>query len=97
MELGSADHLKKLAQQLSLIQPSSVVLLTAAIEDKANVALAISENLVNEKNWQAPAIIKDKIAPLIKGGGGGQKTLASAGGQDNSQLSKVIDAVRSML
>ena len=97
LELSSADHLKKLAQQLSLIQPSSVVLLTAAIEDKANVALAISENLVNEKNWQAPAIIKDKIAPLIKGGGGGQKTLASAGGQDNSQLTKVIDAVRSML
>jgi alanyl-tRNA synthetase len=31
---------------------------------------------------------------LIKGGGGGQKTLATAGGQDASQLSMVIDRVR---
>ena len=64
---------------------------------KANVALSISESLVNNKNWQAPAIIKEKIAPLIKGGGGGQKTLATAGGQDASQLAKVIEAVKALL
>ena len=69
----------------------------ANTRSEANVALAISESLVNEKNWQAPQIIKDKIAPLIKGGGGGQKTLASAGGQDTSQLEKVITTIREML
>ena len=52
---------------------------------------------MNEKNWQAPNIIKEKIAPLIKGGGGGQKTLASAGGQDASQLGKVLEVIKSML
>ena len=52
---------------------------------------------MNSKNWQAPAIIKEKIAPLIKGGGGGQKTLATAGGQDASQLDKVIEMVKSLL
>jgi alanyl-tRNA synthetase len=74
-----------------------VVILTAEANGKANVALSISESLVNSKNWQAPAIIKEKIAPLIKGGGGGQKTLATAGGQDASQLAKVIEAVKALL
>jgi alanyl-tRNA synthetase len=95
--LSSADNLKKLANQLIALHTKSVVILTAATEGKANVALAISESLVHEKNWQAPQIIKDKIAPLIKGGGGGQKTLASAGGQDASQLEKVITAIKEML
>ena len=42
-------------------------------------------------------IIKEHIAPLIKGGGGGQKTLATAGGQDISQLEKVIEVVKGLL
>jgi alanyl-tRNA synthetase len=61
------------------------------------VALSISASLVNSINWQAPAMIKEKIAPLIKDGGGGQKTLATAGGQDASQLDKVIEVVKSLL
>ena len=97
LEINSADNVKKLANQLMAVHPTSVVILTTALDGKANVALAISERLVNEKNWQAPQIIKDKIAPLIKGGGGGQKTLASAGGQDVSQLDKVIAVIKEML
>jgi alanyl-tRNA synthetase len=73
------------------------VVLVIEIEGKAAVAIAINEAVANEKNWQAPQIIKDKIAPLIKGGGGGQKTLASAGGQDASQLDKVIEVIKGML
>lgn len=97
LELNSSDSLKKLASQLITVHAKAVVILTTVLEGKANVALAISESLVNEKNWQAPQIIKDKIAPLIKGGGGGQKTLASAGGQDASQLEKVITTIKELL
>ena len=97
LQLSNADHLKKLAQQLNNLHTTAVVILTAEANGKANVALSISESLVNSKNWQAPAIIKEKIAPLIKGGGGGQKTLATAGGQDASQLAKVIEAVKALL
>jgi alanyl-tRNA synthetase len=97
LSLSSPEHLKKLAQQLIAIHPSSLVVLTAANEGKANVVLAISDDLVKEKNWQAPLIIKEKIAPLIKGGGGGQKNIASAGGQDISQLDKVIEVVKALL
>ena len=97
VNLNSADNLKKLAQLLSATQSKAVIVLVNEIEGKAAVVLSISENLVQEKGWQAPQIIKEKIAPFIKGGGGGQKTLAAAGGQDATQLDKVIEAVSSML
>ncbi|HEV8273266.1 MAG TPA: DHHA1 domain-containing protein [Chitinophagaceae bacterium] len=45
----------------------------------------------------AGKIIKQVVAPIIKGGGGGQKTLATAGGQDASNLQKVIDSVRGLI
>ena len=45
----------------------------------------------------AGQIIKKQVAPLIKGGGGGQKTLATAGGQDISALHQVIEAVKGLL
>jgi alanyl-tRNA synthetase len=97
LQLSSVDNLKKLAQQLNNLHTTAVVILTTEANGKANVALSISESLVNTKNWQAPNIIKEKIAPLIKGGGGGQKTLATAGGQDTSQLDKVIEVVKAIL
>ena len=97
LKMSNAENLKKLAQQLGALHTTSVVVLTAESGGKANIALSISENLVTSKNWQAPTIIKEKIAPLIKGGGGGQKTLATAGGQDATQLDKVLDIIKNMI
>jgi alanyl-tRNA synthetase len=57
----------------------------------------LDEEIANSHNWEAPKIIKEKVAPLIKGGGGGQKYIATAGGQDISQLQAVIDVVKGML
>ncbi|MEN9702312.1 MAG: hypothetical protein RIR55_1654 [Bacteroidota bacterium] len=97
VNLNSADNLKKLAQLLNATQSNAVIILVNEIEGKAAVVLSIAEKLVQEKGWQAPQIIKEKIAPFIKGGGGGQKTLAAAGGQDSTQLDKVIETIESML
>jgi alanyl-tRNA synthetase len=57
----------------------------------------LDDQLASAKNLEAPKIIREKIAPLIKGGGGGQKTLATAGGQDAGNLPAVIAQVRSLL
>ena len=57
----------------------------------------LDEQLAKSKNLEAPKIVKEHIAPLIKGGGGGQKTLATAGGQDASNLHQVIEKVKSLL
>jgi alanyl-tRNA synthetase len=61
------------------------------------VAIGIADNLVAEKGLDATQLIKAKVAELIKGGGGGQKTLATAGGQNASALNEAIEAVKSSL
>jgi alanyl-tRNA synthetase len=71
--------------------------LASNIEGKAQVAILLDEKIVSSKNLEAPKIIKEYVAPLIKGGGGGQKTLATAGGQDVSNLKQVIEKVKSLL
>jgi alanyl-tRNA synthetase len=94
LEVSNADGLKKLAGEL--IANAELVVLAANIGGKASVAIAISEALV-AKGIEAPKVIKEHITPIIKGGGGGQKTLATAGGQDASNLDKVIEAVKGLL
>ncbi len=95
--VSSADALKKLALQLKLQLNNGFVLLTSIIDAKANIAIAIDDELAKSKDLDAGKIIKQNIAALIKGGGGGQKTLATAGGQDVSQLDQVIEAVKALL
>jgi alanyl-tRNA synthetase len=96
--LSNTDQYKKAAQLLTQTQTgASMVLLVGAQGDKAFAALSMSEALVAAKNWEAPQLIKTHIAPLIKGGGGGQKTLAAAGGQDASQLNQVLTQIKSLL
>jgi len=98
VEVGNADHLKKICFDLkNNLGENYVVILSANINGKANVAIMLSDSIVNEKGLEAPKIIKEHIAPLIKGGGGGQKTLATAGGQDASNLSQVIEKVKALL
>jgi alanyl-tRNA synthetase len=97
VELSSADAVKKLANELNHQVSNSVVILCANISGKAAVAIAISDGLVKEKNLDAGKLIKEVVAPLIKGGGGGQKTLATAGGQDVGQFDKIIQKIREMV
>jgi len=97
VEVSNADSLKKLCFELKNDLTNYVVVLAAAIDGKAQVAVLLDEKLSADKNLEAPKIIKEQIAGLIKGGGGGQKTLATAGGQDASNLPQVIAKVKSLL
>ncbi len=96
-DVSSADALKKLATDIKAHLPRAVVVLAASVQDKAQVVIVVDETVAKEKGVDAAALIKQKIAPLIKGGGGGQKTLATAGGQDTSNLQKIIDTIREKL
>ena len=93
VEVSSADALKKLAYDLRL--QADVVVVVANIAEKASVAISVSD--AASANIDAGKLIKEKVAPLIKGGGGGQKTLATAGGQDGAQLAAVIQAIQETL
>jgi alanyl-tRNA synthetase len=97
IEVSNADALKKLCFDLKNKLHDHVAVLCANIDGKPFVAIGISDTVVAAKNLDAGKIIKEYVAPLIKGGGGGQKNLATAGGQDVGNLSAVIETVRSLL
>lgn len=97
VEVGNADALKKLCFDLKNHLNDHVVVLCANIGGKPFVAVGVSDTVAAARQLDAGKIIKEHIAPLIKGGGGGQKTLATAGGQDASNLQQVIEKVKSLL
>jgi alanyl-tRNA synthetase len=97
IEVSNPDALKKICFDLRNNLRDYVAVLCANIGGKPFVAIGMSEVVSTARNLDAGTIIKEHIAPLIKGGGGGQKTLATAGGQDVSSLSAVIEAVRRLL
>jgi alanyl-tRNA synthetase len=97
IEVSSADALKKLCFDLKNKLHDHVAVLCANIDGKPFVAIGISDTVVAAKNLDAGKIIKEHVAPLIKGGGGGQKNLATAGGQDVSNLKAVIEKVKGLL
>ncbi len=94
LELSNADGLKKLANDLKA--DAQLVIVAANIGGKASVAISISDELI-AKGLEAPSVIKQHITPIIKGGGGGSKNLATAGGQDASNLDKIIAAVKALI
>lgn len=96
VEVSSADNLKKLAFALKNDLSDYVIVLVAAIQGKASVVIIIDPALNETKglDLNAGQLIKKSVAPIIKGGGGGSKDLATAGGQDASNLDKVIEAVK---
>lgn len=97
VEVGTADMLKKLCFDVKHHLNDHVVVLCANIDGKPFVAVGVADSVVAAKGLDAGKIIKEHVAPLIKGGGGGQKTLATAGGQDVSVLQAVIEKVKSLL
>ncbi len=97
VQVSNPDALKKLASLLKENIENFLIVLGADINGKANVVVAVDENFISAKKTDAVRIIKEQVAPLIKGGGGGQKILASAGGQDASKLDEVIEKVKSLL
>ncbi|HRG91541.1 MAG TPA: alanine--tRNA ligase [Chitinophagaceae bacterium] len=97
VEVSSADALKKLCFDLKNHLRDHVAVLAVNLGGKPYVAIGISETVVAARGLDAGKIIKEQVAPLIKGGGGGQKTLATAGGQEPGKLQEVISAVRQLL
>ncbi len=95
LDINNADGLKKLNIDLKNI--AEVIVLATNTNGKAAVAIGLSDEIVNTKKLEAPQLIKEHITPIIKGGGGGQKTLATAGGQDASNLELVIAAIKKLL
>jgi alanyl-tRNA synthetase len=96
-EVPHADALKKLCLDLKHHIHDHLIVLCSNIGGKAYVAVGISDTVAEAKKLDAGKLIKETIGPLIKGGGGGQKNIATAGGQDITQFEQVIAAVKMLV
>jgi len=97
VDVSSVDALKKLCNELRCNNDHAFVTIGAVIDGKPAVAVGIADALQQSSGLDANALIKNEVAKWIKGGGGGQKTLAVAGGQDAATLMSAIDAVKKAL
>ena len=71
-----------------------VTLLLSSKNDKAYVLLGCSHGF---KGFDCNKIVKEKIASLIDGGGGGQKFMAVATGNDSGKFDSIISLVKEAL
>ena len=97
VEVPSADALKKLCFDLKHHLHDHLIVLCTNIGGKAYVAIGISETVASAKNLDAGKIIKDIAGPMINGGGGGQKTLATAGGQEIGNFISLIEKIKELI
>ena len=86
------NQAKDLAYKLRKMGDNVFVVLAIENKGKVNLVVALSDGLV-EKGMQAGTIIK-QVARHIKGGGGGQPHLATAGGKDASGIDAAFNEGR---
>lgn len=91
-----AHLLRDICLQLKSKIDNYVAVLAAGKDGKAQVAIAVGESLSSAKSLDAGKLIKS-VASLIKGGGGGNALLATAGGHDTTGFARVIDTVKELL
>ena len=89
IDIASADVAKDICFALKSETPNLFLILGAEVNGKANLFLAVSDNLVKDKNWNASALIRE-FSKEIQGGGGGQAFYATAGGARVEGISVAI-------
>jgi alanyl-tRNA synthetase len=88
--------IKNLAFAMKKKMDHLVMVLGSENNGKANLTVAISDDLVNEKGMNAGKIIKE-LAKEIQGGGGGQPFFATAGGRDPQGIGKALEKAEEVL
>jgi alanyl-tRNA synthetase len=96
IQAPSADAVKQIAYELKAQVDNLYLVLAASIEDKPQLSVMFSENLVADKKLNASDIVRS-LAKEIQGGGGGQPFYATAGGKDLSGLDRVIAKAKEII
>ncbi|MBN8701645.1 MAG: alanine--tRNA ligase [Bacteroidetes bacterium] len=90
INLDSAEAIKDIAFELRNEITNLFLVLGTEIKGKPSLTVAISDNLVKEKNMNAGTIVKE-LAKEINGGGGGQAFYATAGGTKLEGLKAAVE------
>jgi alanyl-tRNA synthetase len=89
VDILSGDVAKDLCFQMKGEVSNLFVLLGAEINGKANLFLAMSDDLMKQKNWNASSLIRE-FSKEIQGGGGGQAFYATAGGTNVQGINNAL-------
>ena len=89
IETDSSEILKNIAYQIRTSSTNTVMVIGSENAGKANILVAVSDDLVKAEKINAVTIIKE-ISGEINGGGGGQPFLATAGGKNPEGISQAI-------
>lgn len=92
----NAEVLKNICYKLRTMKQNLVVFLAAVDSAKIMLNLAISDDLVEQKQLDAGTMIRS-LAGEVKGGGGGQKHLATAGGKYPEGYPSAVEKLKLML
>ncbi|MBB3109953.1 alanyl-tRNA synthetase [Paenibacillus phyllosphaerae] len=84
----SMDALRGIADELKTKLQSAVIVLGAVADEKVNLVVSVSPDLVKQ-GFNAGKIIKEAAA-ACGGGGGGRPDMAQAGGKDPSKLEEAL-------
>ena len=87
---------KDLAFKLIAAENNLVVVLGTDYDKKPGLTVAVSEQLSAGGKYNAVAIIKE-LAKEIKGGGGGQPHIATAGGKDLNGLTNIPEKAKALI
>jgi alanyl-tRNA synthetase len=90
IDIDSPASAKDLVYEINRNTEKCISIIGARFDQKANIWVMISENLIKEKEINAVDILK-QISPEIRGGGGGQPFLATAGGKYPEGLQNAIE------
>jgi len=96
VEVSNAGALRDMAFQLRSEYEKLFLLLATELDGKANLALMISDKLVEERGMNAVNLIRE-LAKEINGGGGGQPFFATAGGKNPDGIASALKKSRTLL
>jgi alanyl-tRNA synthetase len=92
---ANADELPLLSEDLMYKKESSVLLLAIKAQDRCQLLVKVSPDLV-KKGIEAVKIIK-QIAPLIGGSGGGKADSAQAGGKQPEGIEQAFEKAKQLV
>lgn len=96
LPLTDANIVKTLAYNLEKEVGNAVIVFGTVSNDKPQLTIRISDELVQSKSLNAGTMIRE-LAKEIKGGGGGQAFFATAGGSDVSGLDAALVKVKELV
>ena len=96
IDVSSAAQLKQIAFDFRKKYDSFILVLGAVTNNKPNLVISASDNVIETSQFHAGTFVKE-IAKEIKGGGGGQPFLATAGGNNPEGIQKALNLAKNKL